>query len=98
MYFPEIVFNSILLHHCIAWIFSSAPEAKKPEPETNGESKEAGDKTKQPGDEEEETRSAACALYIGAGSFDEPEDVGGLAHFLEHMLFMGSEKFPDENG
>lgn len=21
----------------------------------------------------------------------------GLSHFLEHMLFMGSERFPDEN-
>ena len=21
----------------------------------------------------------------------------GLSHYLEHMLFMGSEKFPDEN-
>ena len=23
--------------------------------------------------------------------------VQGLSHYLEHMLFMGSEKFPDEN-
>ena len=28
---------------------------------------------------------------------DDPEDIPGLAHFLEHMLFMGSEKYPDED-
>ena len=31
------------------------------------------------------------------GSFAEPSTLGGLAHFLEHMLFMGSDKYPDEN-
>uniref|UniRef100_A0A8C5R6R6 Nardilysin convertase n=1 Tax=Leptobrachium leishanense TaxID=445787 RepID=A0A8C5R6R6_9ANUR len=41
---------------------------------------------------------AAAALCIGIGSFSDPEDLPGLAHFLEHMVFMGSEKYPDENG
>lgn len=26
-----------------------------------------------------------------------PMRTQGLSHYLEHMLFMGSEKFPDEN-
>ncbi|MES1904018.1 MAG: hypothetical protein MHPSP_004456, partial [Paramarteilia canceri] len=30
-------------------------------------------------------------------SFDEPDENNGLAHFLEHIIFMGSKKFPDEN-
>ena len=30
------------------------------------------------------------------GHFDDPEEIPGLAHFLEHMLFMGTEKYPDE--
>ncbi|XP_037935683.1 nardilysin [Teleopsis dalmanni] len=40
---------------------------------------------------------AACALLIDYGSFSEPTKYPGLAHFLEHMIFMGSEKFPEEN-
>ena len=26
-----------------------------------------------------------------------PVAAQGMSHYLEHMLFMGSEKFPDEN-
>lgn len=40
---------------------------------------------------------AAANLTVGVGSFDEPPNIGGLAHFLEHMLFMGSEKYPEES-
>src|SRR5690606_13984295 len=31
------------------------------------------------------------------GSFHDPENIPGLAHFLEHLLFMGTEKYPEEN-
>ena len=27
----------------------------------------------------------------------DPAEAQGLAHFLEHMLFMGTEKYPEEN-
>lgn len=36
-------------------------------------------------------------LRVAAGSYDEPNEFPGLAHFLEHMLFMGSTKYPDED-
>lgn len=49
-------------------------------------------------DESDNEIVAAANLTVGVGSFDEPVDIGGLAHFLEHMLFMGSEKYPEENG
>ncbi|CAD8182719.1 unnamed protein product [Paramecium octaurelia] len=37
------------------------------------------------------------ALSVKAGSFQEPSDYGGLAHLLEHMLFVGSHTYPDPN-
>ena len=43
-------------------------------------------------------KKSAAGLCIGMGSFSDPEELPGLAHFLEHMVFMGSEKFPSENG
>eukprot|EP01035_Chromulina_nebulosa_P018086 gene18086-23734_t len=36
-------------------------------------------------------------MSVQVGSFADPEKAGGLAHFLEHMVFMGSTKYPDEN-
>ncbi|CRK88531.1 CLUMA_CG002308, isoform A [Clunio marinus] len=39
---------------------------------------------------------AAASLMVGVGSFDDPPPIWGLAHFLEHMLFLGSEKYPDD--
>ncbi len=38
---------------------------------------------------------AAAAMSIAAGSTSNPPGREGLAHFLEHMLFMGTEKYPD---
>ena len=38
---------------------------------------------------------AAAALDILVGSGDNPRGRAGLAHFLEHMLFLGTEKYPD---
>ncbi|KYN03878.1 Nardilysin [Cyphomyrmex costatus] len=42
-------------------------------------------------------KKAACGLCVGVGSFSDPSEVPGMAHFLEHMVFMGSEKYPQEN-
>ena len=39
----------------------------------------------------ETVRSAAC-LNVHVGSSSDPEEIQGLAHFLEHMLFLGTEK------
>ncbi len=41
------------------------------------------------------TSKAAAALDVMVGSGDNPPGRGGLAHFLEHMLFLGTEKYPD---
>eukprot|EP00746_Dinoflagellata_sp_MGD_P115672 gnl/MRDRNA2_/MRDRNA2_51707_c0_seq1.p1 gnl/MRDRNA2_/MRDRNA2_51707_c0~~gnl/MRDRNA2_/MRDRNA2_51707_c0_seq1.p1 ORF type:complete len:364 (-),score=52.54 gnl/MRDRNA2_/MRDRNA2_51707_c0_seq1:43-1074(-) len=39
---------------------------------------------------------AAAALSVGVGTLHEPKDTQGLAHFCEHMLFMGTDAFPEE--
>lgn len=38
---------------------------------------------------------AAAAMNIAVGSNADPEARPGLAHFLEHMLFLGTQKYPD---
>jgi insulysin len=38
-----------------------------------------------------DTPKAAASLDVHVGSGDNPEGRGGLAHFLEHMLFLGTE-------
>nr|WP_233132627.1 insulinase family protein [Paraferrimonas haliotis] len=37
---------------------------------------------------------SAASLAVATGHFDDPEPYFGLAHFLEHMLFLGTERFP----
>ena len=41
------------------------------------------------------TQSGA-SLTVEVGSFNDPDTFPGMAHFCEHMLFMGSTKYPDE--
>lgn len=42
-----------------------------------------------------ETEESSIALRVRVGSMAEPQSIPGLAHLLEHMLFMGSELFKD---
>ena len=39
---------------------------------------------------------AYCSLSVNVGSFNDPPKRPGLAHFLEHMVFLGSKEYPDE--
>ncbi|CAK8675757.1 unnamed protein product [Clavelina lepadiformis] len=43
------------------------------------------------------TDKAAASMDVNVGSMCDPDDLPGLAHFCEHMLFLGTEKYPDEN-
>lgn len=47
--------------------------------------------------EDDGVRKSAAAMVVGAGSFHDPPFAQGMAHFLEHMLFMGTTKYPVEN-
>ncbi|KAH8339171.1 hypothetical protein KR074_006440, partial [Drosophila pseudoananassae] len=44
------------------------------------------------------TDVSAAALSVQVGHMSDPTNLPGLAHFCEHMLFLGTEKYPHENG
>ena len=35
-------------------------------------------------------RSVAIGVWVAVGSRDEPEELSGVSHFLEHLLFKGT--------
>ncbi|CAG0881776.1 unnamed protein product [Darwinula stevensoni] len=43
------------------------------------------------------TDKAAGSLDVHVGHLSDPDDIEGLAHFCEHMLFLGTKKYPTEN-
>lgn len=40
---------------------------------------------------------AAASMNVRVGSAQDPDDLQGLAHFLEHMLFLGTEPYPQSD-
>ena len=43
-------------------------------------------------------KRCAAAVRVHAGSHDAPTEYPGLAHFLEHLFFLGTARFPVEDG
>lgn len=39
-------------------------------------------------------KNSAASLSVAVGSIDNPNSQLGLAHYLEHMLFLGSKRYP----
>jgi predicted Zn-dependent peptidase len=37
------------------------------------------------------TRTASIGVWVGVGARDEPAELSGVSHFLEHLLFKGTE-------
>lgn len=44
-----------------------------------------------------ETDKSSAAMDIRVGHLSDPIELQGLAHFCEHLLFLGTEKYPREN-
>jgi len=44
--------------------------------------------------EDSSSKTSAYSMAVQAGSFDDPENLPGLAHFCEHMLFLGTQSYP----
>lgn len=43
------------------------------------------------------TAQASAALSVHVGFNSDPDGLPGLAHFCEHMLFLGNSDYPEEN-
>ena len=41
------------------------------------------------------TRSVSISLFVGVGSRYESDELAGMSHFVEHMVFKGTESRPD---
>jgi len=46
----------------------------------------------------ERTSLVMGSLAVGVGSFNDPIDIPGMAHLLEHVLFLGNRMSPEPNG
>jgi insulysin len=44
-----------------------------------------------------DTDQASAAMDVNVGNFSDEEDMPGMAHAVEHLLFMGTKKYPVEN-
>jgi predicted Zn-dependent peptidase len=44
-----------------------------------------------------DSHSVALGLFVKTGARDESADVNGVSHFLEHMMFKGSDKYTWED-
>lgn len=40
---------------------------------------------------------SGAAMSVGVGNLSDPDELPGLAHLCEHMLFLGTEKYPQDN-
>ncbi|KAM1079537.1 hypothetical protein FF1_014341 [Malus domestica] len=45
----------------------------------------------------DKAKLCAASMDVNVGAFSDPDGLEGLAHFLEHMLFYASEKYPLED-
>ncbi|PGH09771.1 insulysin [Blastomyces parvus] len=44
-----------------------------------------------------ETDKASASVNVNVGNFSDDDDLPGIAHAVEHALFMGTKKYPKEN-
>lgn len=42
-------------------------------------------------------QKSGAALSVKVGSWEDPKEYPGIAHFTEHLLFLGTKKYPEES-
>lgn len=47
--------------------------------------------------QDQEADASSASIAVKVGSFSDPKEHPGIAHFCEHMLFMGTKKYPESN-
>ncbi len=47
---------------------------------------------------DEKADASSAALSVGVGHWNDPREFPGMAHLVEHLLFMGSKSYPRESG
>lgn len=84
----------VLLFFCS---FASAAPTPEKSPNDNNEYRfiELGNGLRAILVSDKDADKAAASMNVAIGSGDDPKEREGIAHFLEHMLFLGTEKYPE---
>jgi insulysin len=90
---PKLVKTGLILVLWIAFLISSAEAVKGDKRKTQTLSLENGLDVLLISDPD--VHRSAAALSVGTGYLYDPKDKAGLAHYLEHMLFLGTKKYPE---
>jgi len=90
---PKYIKTGLLLVLWIVFLISSAEAVKGDKRKTQTISLENGLGVLLISDPD--VHRSAAALSVGTGYLYDPEEKAGLAHYLEHMLFLGTKKYPE---
>lgn len=101
----RLSYKDIKLPNGLRCILISDPksdeDAKTSDDSEPTENDNASEGTKDSGSKDDSSTAdeieAAAALCVNVGSLEDPQDVQGLAHLMEHVITMGSTKYPQEN-
>ena len=74
---------------------SSQDESKSNENQNDNDEDDGTSSSEQ--SENNGLRKAATALSVNVGSYHDPPHLQGLSHYLEHLLFLGTESYPGED-
>jgi insulysin len=90
---PKLLKTGLILVLWIVFLISSAEAVKGDKRKTQTLSLENGLDVLLVSDPD--VHRSAAALSVGTGYLYDPKDKSGLAHYLEHMLFLGTKKYPE---
>jgi insulysin len=90
---PKLFKTGILLVLCVVFFVANAEAVKGDKRKTQTLSLENGLDVLLISDPD--VHRSAAALSVGTGYLYDPKDKAGLAHYLEHMLFLGTKKYPE---